>query len=177
MQHPDPQEFRSSSFQNTKQWLHFNIDNDLQNCRGCRKRARQVIGEKRDHPTWFCSACHEEARTPLSLHPVVRAILDGDPVPKPRCDRTGERIDISEAWISSDCRRIYKRQIARRDQATRQIEATLRTISPCPARSETHFMVRPISEVTGSRITWDDGAPVPAEAVSSTQNGHGQSRR
>jgi hypothetical protein len=169
--HPqDQHEFRSSSFQNTKQWLHFNLEHDLQNCRGCRKRSRQTIGETQSHRTWFCSACHAGARTPLSLHPVVRAILDGDPVPRPRCDRTGERIDISDAWISSDCRRIYKRQIAKHDQQTRQIETALRSISPCFPRSESHFKVRPISAITGTRTSWDVGFPLAAEAVQSMPN-------
>ncbi|MEE2856142.1 MAG: hypothetical protein VX949_01975 [Planctomycetota bacterium] len=177
MQNPDQHEFRSNSFQNTKQWLHFNIQNDLQNCRGCRRRSRQSIGETREYSTWFCSACHAGESTPLSLHPVVRAILDGAPVPRPRCDRTGERMDISDAWISSDCRRIYRRQIARQDQATRQIETALRSISPGFPRTETHLRVKPISEVTGSRFPSADGAPMPAEAVHSTQSCSGQYRR
>ncbi|RTZ92122.1 MAG: hypothetical protein DSY92_03020 [Planctomycetota bacterium] len=170
MHQQDQHEFRSSSFQNIKQWLHFNLKHDLQNCRGCRQRSRQTIGETQPHRTWFCSACHDEVRTPLSLHPVVRAILDGDPVPRPRCDRTGERIDISDAWISSDCRSIYKGQIAKHDQQTRQIETALRSISPCFARSESHFKVRPISAIAGTRTSWDDGYPLAAEAVQSTPN-------
>ena len=167
LQHPDQHEFRSSCFQTTKMWLHFNLEHDLQNCRGCRQRSRQTLGETQPHQTWFCSACHDETSTPLRLHPVVRAILDGDPVPRPRCDRTGERIDISDAWISSDCRRIYRRQIAKRDQQTRQIETALRSISPCFPRFESHFKVQPISAITGTRYSGENVVHLAAEAVQS----------
>ncbi|MBT5739414.1 MAG: hypothetical protein HN891_09990 [Planctomycetes bacterium] len=172
MQKSTDREYKSSSFQTTKQWVHFNLQHDLQNCRGCRQSARRRLHDDVDSSRWFCSDCHAGRSTPLSVHPMIRALLDGESVPRVRCERSGARIHWNEAWISNDCQHVFRREEMKRDQALQSIERALQLLDSSyrgpDAPRKIDSLVPDVDRPWGPRKT----VPMAAEAVQMTESPH-----
>jgi hypothetical protein len=163
-------EYKSSSFQTTKQWVHFNLQHDLQNCRGCRQSARRRLHDDIDSSRWFCSDCHAGLSTPLSVHPMIRALLDGESVPRIRCERSGARIHWNEAWISSDCRLVLRREEMKRDQALQSIERALQLLEDSYRGPEVPRKIDSLVPEVAHHWAPTKTAPMAAEAVQMTES-------
>ena len=119
-------EYLASSFPSVKKWIQFLLHHDLRTCKGCRRRATT----REDSRRWICDACRcavadRRSRKPIILHPMIRALLDGDTFSRPRCDRTGQRLDLEDTWLSDDGRKIYHREVITREIAVNRLEKAL----------------------------------------------------
>lgn len=165
MQETTDREYKSSSFQTTKQWVHFNLQHDLQNCRGCRQSARRRMHDDMNSSHWFCSDCHAGHSTPLSIHPMIRALLDGESVPRVRCERSGARINWNEAWISDDCRQVFRREELKRDQALQSIERALQLLEDSYRGPEVPCKITSLVPDAVQHWAPTKTAPIAAEAA------------
>ena len=172
MQETTDRQYKSSSFQTTKQWVHFNLQHDLQNCRGCRQSARRRLHDELDSSHWFCSDCHAGRSAPLSVHPMIRALLDGESVPRVRCERSGARIHWNEAWISNDCLRVFRRQEMKRDQALQSIERALQLLEDSYRGPEVPRKIDSLVPDVVHHWAPTKTVPMAAEAAQMTESPH-----
>lgn len=119
-------EYLASCFPSVKKWVHFLLHHDLRVCSGCRRRATS----KNESRRWICNTCRDavadrRSRKPIILHPMIRALLDGDAFSRPRCDRTGQRLELQDTWLSDDGRKIYHREVITREIAVTRLEKAL----------------------------------------------------
>jgi len=106
------------------------------------------------------------------VHPMIRALLDGESVPRVRCERSGARIHWNEAWISNDCQHVFRREEMKRDQALQSIERALQLLDSSyrgpDAPRKIDSLVPDVDRPWGPRKT----VPMAAEAVQMTESPH-----
>ena len=97
--------FKEENFRNTRDWIYFCVEFDLQLCQGCHSRARRRPAAPADaERAWFCGSC------PAPLHPDLMLALETRRNVQTRCELCKSPVSLRDCWISEDCQRLYCRE-------------------------------------------------------------------